>query len=304
MKRVFLNIAMLAFASSLVLSSCKKTDEEPDYSELSQHASDNSTTQRETDQADDDAIALLEGSALSARTSSPSLGSDVVKFEQDPVNSKKYTLVYQGKFSDGKVKTGKIISELTTGNKWTDQDAVLKLTFENVKVTRGNKSVTFTGSKTITNITGKKIKDLKIGDAPIVHNIVSTDLKITFEDGTTRTWNVSKTRKFTKTSDGLQVAVDGTGSNSGYTNLAEWGLTRKGTTFYTSIDKTIVFNECASNDPKPISGKKTHKGLVKEASVTYGVDASGNEISSCNATHYKLNWVNKKGETQTTILAY
>ena len=65
MKRVFLNIAMLAFASSLVLSSCKKNDEEPDYSELSQHASDNSATQRETEQADDDATALLEGSSLS-----------------------------------------------------------------------------------------------------------------------------------------------------------------------------------------------------------------------------------------------
>lgn len=304
MKKVFLNIAILAFASSLALTSCKKKDAEPDYSELSQQASDNSSTQRETEQADNDAISLLEGSSISARITAAGPDTSVYKFEKDANNDKKYVLTYKGKFDNGKTRSGKIIAELTSGSKWTDKGAILTLTFDAMKVNRNGKSVSFTGTKTITNVTGGKIKDLKVGDSAIVHNVLATDLKVSFDDATSKNWSISKTRTFTKTNDGLQVAVDGTGSNAGYTKLAEWGFTRRGTPFYTTIDKTIVFSECTSNDPKPISGKKTHKGLVKEASVTFGVDVNGNEVNSCSASNFKLNWVNRKGETQTVILAY
>ncbi len=308
MKRVFLNIALFAFASSLALTSCKKNETEPDYSELSQHAADNSSTQRETDQADDDATALLEGSSLSGAR----IGGGTSAFTVDSSKTvkiglkdrKKFQIIYNNQLVDGKTRSGKVTAILTSGEKWSEAGAVLTLTFDTVKVTRNGRSVTFNGTKVITNVLGGRVKDVKAGTTSSVkHSVIASDLKITFDDATTRTWNVSKTRTFTKTNDGMQISVEGTGSSAGYTNLAEWGITRKGTLFYSTIDKPLVFSEC-SNDPKPISGKKTHKGLIKEASVTFAVDANGNEVNSCSATHFKLNWINRKGETQSAILEY
>lgn len=304
MKKVILNIAMLAFSSSLLLTSCKKADDaEPDYSELSQQSSDNSSVQRESDQALDDANTLLEGSSLGARVDNAD--STVVKIDSSQFDSnqkRKFIFNYKNKLKDGKMKSGRMIAVLTSGTKWSDEGAVLTLTFDTLKVTRNGKSVIFSGTKTITNLTvgGGRIKDVIDGKiSSVTHKVTSSDLKITFEDGTTKTWTVSKTRVFTKDSNGLVITVSG----DAVTKIAESGFTRKGTPFTTTIDEPIVFSSC-NNDPKPISGKKTHKGLVKEVSVSFGYNSSGVVTNSCDATSFKVNWLNRKGESQQIIASY
>jgi hypothetical protein len=299
MKKVILNIAFIAISASLLFSSCKKNEAvEPDYSELSQQSGDNSSVQRESDQAVDDANKLLEGSSLNARLYGASSACDIDSSKT--VGDKKYFVFkYKGISVDGKIKSGKMTAVLTKGTKWSDKDAVLTLTFDTLKVTRNGKSVTFNGTKTITNVTGGRLKDVtKAGDV-VVHTIEAKDLKITFEDGTSKTWSITKTRTFTYDS-GLIVSTAGAAG----TGLAEFGTTRKGTPFTCIITNPIVFKDCGGNDTKPISGQKVHKGLVKEVTVTFGVDASGNAVNNCNATGFKVNWLNRKGETQTVIGAY
>jgi hypothetical protein len=305
MKKVLLNISLVAIAASLSLSSCKKSEEaEPDYSELTQQSSDNSSVQRESDQAIDDATTLLEGSSLGARLDAADTSLVVIDSSQTDSNSRrKFIFKYKNKFANGKTKSGKMTAVLTTGTNWKTAGSVLTLTFDTMKVVRNGKSVTFNGTKTITNVTGGRIKDLKTGSDAIVHNVLSSNLKVTFEDGSSKTWSVSKTRTFTVDENGLKVSVTGTGSQAGFTKLAEWGLTRKGTPFYASIEEPIVFSSC-NQDPKPISGKKVHKGLTKEVVVTFGVDANGNLDNTCSAYGFKNNWLNRKGESQQTIVSY
>ena len=302
MKKVILNLSLLAIASSLVFTSCTKNDElaEPDYSELGQQSSDNSSVQRESDQAIDDANTLLEGTSLGARLDAASSACDIDT--ATVIDGRKhFKFRYKGTSVDGKVKSGRMTAVLTSGTSWAEKGAVLTLTFDTMKVVRaGGKSVTFNGTKTITNVTGGRVSKLKVGDAAIEHAIVSSDLKVTFEDGTTKTWSVTKTRSFTKDSDGLVLTITGLAG----TNVAESGFTRKGTPFSTLISTPIVIKDCGGNDPKPVSGVKVHKGLVKETYVTYGVDALGNVVNSCNATGFKVNWLNRKGESQQSIVAY
>jgi hypothetical protein len=302
MKKVILNLSLLAIASSLVFTACNNKNElvEPDYSELGQQSADNSSVQRESDQAINDANTLLEGSSLGARLDGASSACDVDS--SSIIDGKRhYKFKYKGTSVDGKVKSGRMTAVLTAGANWGEKGAVLTLTFDTMKVVRaGGKSVTFSGTKTITNVTGGRVSKLKEGDAAIEHAIVSSDLKITFEDGTTKTWSITKTRSFTKDSDGLVVTITGLAG----TNVAESGITRKGTPFSCSILTPIVMKDCGGNDPKPVSGVKVHKGLVKETYVTYGVDGLGNTVNSCNATSFKVNWLNRKGDSQQAIVAY
>lgn len=305
MKKVILNIALIAVSASLVLTSCKKKDEvEPDYSELSQQSGDNASVQRESDQAINDAITLLEGSSLSgarlskAAPSTSSLDSNECKVDTMMVDGKKhFQFKYKGISKDGKVRSGKMTAVLTSGTSWKDEGAVLTLTFDTIKVNRNGKSVTFSGTKIITNVTGGKVKDLVSSTDSIVHNVSSSNLKITFDDGTTRTWVVSKSRTFK--GDGT-CTIKGTGLDG----ISESGITRKGTPFKTTIKKPVIFSKCNGNDPKPISGQEVHTGLVREVAVTLGVDDAGTEVNSCESTGMKIVWLNRKGETQQVIIKY
>jgi hypothetical protein len=53
-----------------------------------------------------------------------------------------------------------------------------------------------------------------------------------------------------------------------------------------------------------MSGIRVHHGVVRELTVTFGVDASGNAVTSGCPYGYKLNWTNQNGIPKEVILSY
>ncbi|MEO5569986.1 MAG: hypothetical protein ABIT08_09515 [Bacteroidia bacterium] len=53
-----------------------------------------------------------------------------------------------------------------------------------------------------------------------------------------------------------------------------------------------------------MSGVRMHHKVVRELTITYGVDQNGNVIITGCPYGYKLNWIDKNGGAHQVILAY
>jgi hypothetical protein len=87
---------------------------------------------------------------------------------------------------------------MAQGVQWKNAGAAVTITFQNVKITRlrDNKSVTINGAQTYTNVSGGLLANLPILNS-ITHRIHSSNLSLSFNDGTQRNWQVDKQRVFT-----------------------------------------------------------------------------------------------------------
>lgn len=142
----------------------------------------------------------------------------------------------------------------------------------------------------------------------IVHKISATNT-ITFPDGTSRSWEHRVIRTWTHP---IQLAfvltISAWGEQDGYTNLANWGLNRKGDKFYTQITTPVLAaNLCAW---------EAGKGVIKhtlitsdgnyDVTITLGLKTNGTASDYMNlecATNYKVDWNGKKG-TGSALLNY
>ncbi|HRF19588.1 MAG TPA: hypothetical protein PK977_15540, partial [Chitinophagaceae bacterium] len=68
----------------------------------------------------------------------------------------------------------------------------------------------------------------------ITHTITSSNMSVTFDDNTQRTWQVARQRVFTY-NNGVVITVTGMHAANGITGIAEWGTNRFGNFFTTSI---------------------------------------------------------------------
>lgn len=221
-------------------------------------------------------------------------------------NLKKITIVYNGNNKDNsRSRTGQIIIQLTTGAHWKDAGATISLTYIAFKVTNisTGKSITFDGTINITNQTGGRV----FIDANVVHLALSTGFIITFDDGTQRTWNLSRKRTFTNTAGVFSVKEEGTGKADGNNNLISWGQNRKGDSFYTQISTPIVYNTIFSSQcPNNImSGQKIHILPGSTLTVTFGLDGNGNPVSGTNCpTSFMVQWTNSAGQAKSALITY
>ncbi len=109
-----------------------------------------------------------------------------------------------------------------------------------------------TVTKTYTNVSGGLLKDLATLQT-ITHTITGT-MSIDFDNGTTRTWNVSKQRVFTY-DNGIVITTTGTYSDGTYNDIAEWGLNRLGESFKSLISEPkVIRQDC---DFRLVSGQNT-----------------------------------------------
>ena len=111
------------------------------------------------------------------------------------------------------------------GQRWKDVGATATITVTDLKITRirDGKSIVLNGTKTITNVSGGLLKDL--ASLQTITHTITGNLKIDFENGTNRTWNVSKQRVFTY-DNGIVITTTGTYSDGTDNNIAEWGTNR------------------------------------------------------------------------------
>ena len=300
-----------AFTLSLVLifAACKKdnsaTSDNTDYStELSTQSDDDAQVSAEVDAVASDANAAV--------SSESSMGGRIIAeicdatIEADTTGDvKKLTITYNGTNCRGNRKrTGVVVLSMPKTSHWKDAGATLTVSIENLKIVRirDNKSITINGTKILTNVTGGLLKDLaSLGT--ITHTITSTNMTITFDDNTQRSWNIARQRTFTY-DNGIVITTTGTHTDGSNTGIAEWGTNRAGNAFTSTISQPIVVRQDC--DFRIVSGEIIHARSGVTATVTFGLDASG-IVTTCPLTgnyYFKLVWVGANGNSHTIIWPY
>jgi hypothetical protein len=219
-------------------------------------------------------------------------------------NQRVITIVYDGTNCWGnRTRTGTVIITMPYGQHWKDQGATATITMNDLKITRlrDGKSIVLNGTKTITNVSGGLLKDLATLQT-ITHTITGS-LKVDFDNGTSRTWNVSKQRVFTY-DNGIVITTTGTYSDGTDNNIAEWGTNRFGDSFKSLISEPkVIRQDC---DFRLVSGQNTVITNKGTAVITYGLDANG-DPTGCPGTgtyYFKLVWTGANGKTFTIIRPY
>jgi hypothetical protein len=190
------------------------------------------------------------------------------------------------------------------GVRWSQAGAAISVTYQNYKVTRtsDNKSITVNGTHTLTNVSGGLLINLPVLNT-ITHAITSSNMSVTFDNGTQRSWQVARQRVFTF-NNGVTITITGTHSDGGVTGIAEWGTNRFGRPFSTRIAEPVVLkSDCAF---RAGSGKVVHTTTSYNASVTFGLDATGAPASCPGAGNYymKIVWTGPAGNSHTALLPY
>jgi len=187
---------------------------------------------------------------------------------------------------------------------WSQAGCVLSITFHDFKISRlkDEKSLTFNGTKYITNVNGGLVDDASEFTSPILHHITGM-LQVTFDDGTVRTWNIDRNRSFARVNNVTTVTITGNATENGYSNVSIWGINRKGNNFTVTINTPVVLSSAC--DYNAMSGVRMHHKVIRELTITYGVDASGNPATGSGCPYgYKLNWTDKKGGSHQVVLSY
>ncbi len=333
-------ITRVALAACLVtgisLASCKKdstssTNGSSD-TEVATSSDDQSQVSSESDAMNDDANTALSGnesfsgesssSIHSGITGTNSVGSNVsgnkwtdsklicdatITYDTS-AGVKTITIVYNGgNCSANRTRTGTVTISLPLQQHWEDAGATATVTAKDVKITRvrDGKSITINGTKTFTNVSGGLIYKLASdADKTITHTVTSDGITITFDNGTQRSWQVSKKRVFTY-DDGIVLTTTGTYNDGSNEGVAEWGTNRFGNKFTSIITSPRVFRQDC--DFRLTAGVNT---LINSAGVTvisFGLDSAGN-ATGCpgSGTYYfKIVFTSaRNGKIYTAILPY
>ena len=303
---------------SIIVTGCKKDNTEVTTDETSEqviNASDERTMSSEMDNSEDDANRLMlhypsfRGMGWLGVVSGNHIPCNA-SIDSSLISQGKLTITFNGNSCDNKrLRSGVVILQLpynsvtNTVTPWSTANCMLTVTFVNYTVTNlsNNKSIVVNGTKYITNVNGGLVDDANSFSSPIVHHITGT-MQITFDNGTNRNWSIDRTRTITRSNAITTVTITGNATQNGFSNVSIWGTNRNGNNFTVSIPTPIVMNSTC--DFHPISGVRVHHGVVRELTVTFGVDASGNAVSSGCPYGYRLDWINKKGVAKQTVIAY
>ena len=299
-----------------IFTACKKENNnsknDDQQTEIAYQSDDLSRVSSEIDAVANDADISIENSTgFTGRVSQgQSLLSDTVcdaNVAYDIAsNPRTITITYNGGNCWGtRTRTGKVIIAMAQGVQWKDQGASLTLTFQDLKITRvsDNKSITINGTQTYTNVTGGLLINL-LTLGTITHSITSSNMSITFDDGTQRTWNVAKQRVYTFSGTNVSVTISGTHTEGNVTNIAEWGTNRLGHAFTSStVQPVVIRSDC---NFRVTSGEIRHTLPHVTADATFGLDSNGSPTSCPGAGHYyfKIVFTGSGGNSVTLIMAY
>ena len=300
-KIIGLGIMMLA-VFALGFTSCKKDkNKNVDTASMQQLIADENKMATSDDDAMNDVSNVLSGSTGKSNLALPcNVSVDSSTIIGDTII---YDITFNGLNCAGtRNRTGHAQVKKNINTHWIDVGAVVYVKYINVLFTRvsDGKSLTLNGTKKFENVSGGRIADLGTTATSIVHR-ASGALVATFDDNTTRTWNLTRQRTFTGTLGNLYMAVDGFGSADGYSSLVAWGTNRNGETFYTQITQSVIHKEACGWDP--CAGVKVHSipGDNKKATFTGGYDSNDQAVDvngSVCTTKYRIDW-EKNGNSGT-----
>jgi hypothetical protein len=216
------------------------------------------------------------------------------------------TVTYNGtnNCNGGRTRTGSIVLAMAKNTQWTNPGSSFTITFNDLKITKTatNKSITITGTHLVTNVSGGLLIHLAT-EGPITHTVTSENMKVSFDNGTARSWNVAKQRVYTY-DNGAVLTITGTHTEGDDTGIAEWGTNRLGGTFKTSIVTPVVIKQ--SCNFRVTGGSVKHSTEVFSAFATFGLNANGEAIDCPGSGNYfyKLIWTGQSGGSLSLILPY
>lgn len=308
MKARLLYLGASILSLSFLFTACQKDNNSAtDYSsETTTHSDDQSRFSGEMDAAFNEADGAIEAtSGFTGRTESIQIICDATIVVDTLSNPRTITITYNGTNCLGnRTRTGVIVISMAQGIRWKNPGAVVNVAFQNFKVTRlsDNKSITVNGTQSYTNVSGGLLINLPTL-ASITHTTTSSNMSVTFDNGSQRTWQVARQRVFTY-SNGIVITTTGTHSEGGTTGIAEWGTNRFGNTFTTAITQPLVIRQDCNF--RLVSGKVAHAATHFNATATFGLDASGNPTScpGLGVYYMKIEWTGPAGIPRTAILPY
>ena len=311
MKKNALILSTTIFLLVVLFAACKKENSHPagqdNTAEASAQSDDQARFSSEVDAVANDADLALEGSTnFTGRMNGvQTVICDATLVFDTVSNPRKITITYNGSNCWGtRTRTGVVVLSMPQGVHWKDAGAALTLTFQNFKVTRviDNKSITINGSQTYTNVSGGLLINLATLQS-ITHTIATSNMSVTFDDNTQRSWQVAKQRVFTY-SNGVVITSSGTHTDGSTTNIAEWGTNRFGHAFASAtLQPLVIRQDC---DFRLVSGAVRHTTPNVTATATFGLDAAGSPTSCPGTGHYyfKVGWTGLNGPSATVILPY
>ena len=308
MKTRFSLYALIMATIVFAFSSCQKDTESADYSaETAAHSDDQNRFSGEVDAAANDVVLTLDATAGFAGRGQDiqSLICDATVAVDTMSNPRTITITYNGTNCIGnRTRTGVIVVSMAQGIRWKNAGAQINVSFQNLRITRvsDNKSILINGTQTYTNVSGGLLINLPVLNT-ITHTITSSNMSVTFDNNTQRTWQVARQRVFTY-NNGVAVSVTGLHTENGISGIAEWGTNRFGNSFTSAITQPLIFRQDCSF--RLGSGKVEHRTAYFNATATFGLDASGNPTGCPGANSYymKIVWTGPAGNTRSAILPY
>ena len=310
-KRIqFLLAAVLAI--SVIFIGCKKakTDNTNDDTALTTHADDQQSFSQTTDDIATDGNNAIDGySAFQGKRGSTDnvtvVPCNATAMLDSTGGLRRLTLTYHGLNCAGtRNLNGVVVFSMPLSQHWKDAGAVLTISVQSLVITRvrDNKSITVNGVTNVTNVSGGRIRDLSTLGT-ITHSITSAGMTVTFDNGSSRSWQIAKQRVFTY-SGGVVITTTGTHTDGTTTGISEWGTNRYGNAFVTAITQPMVIRQdCAW---RLTSGQVTHFRLAATVVGTFGLDSAGNPTTcpGSGTYYYKIVWTGANGVIRTYILPY
>lgn len=299
----FFGLLAIVFAfSAIAFTSCKK-DKNPDTTSMQQLVQDENKMASSDDETMNDVNTVLSGNGAKSLNSLPcNVTVDSSGIVGDTII---YNITFNGlNCAQTRLRVGNAEVKKNVNTHWVDAGATVYVKYINLQITRvsDGKSLTLNGTKQFVNVSGGRIADLGISATSIVHRAYGS-LTATFDDGTSRIWNLARQRTFTGIAGSLVCSVDGLGSADGYSSLVAWGTNRHGELFYTQITQSVIHREACGWDP--CAGVKVHNipGDDKKATFTGGYDDSEQPVSgSACPTKYRIDW--EKGTHSGTVYRF
>lgn len=318
-KTIFYSVALLAVASLLTFSSCKKRKAFKD--EDGQASEDNRTMQSENDAAMSDINDIVSSSSLKGKNAGTYDAKGVTgnvcgaSIDSVNINTGSLKINFDGTTCNNRTRTGsiKITMQDYPNKKWEDAGAVMRVEFQDYKVMRASDGVyvILNGSQLVTNVSGTTWWDLLLTQQ---HSSIVTEIKeaggvnVTFNDGKTAVYNVNRRVTYSWI-NGLNFSctAEGIGSSNGLSNLENYGTTRDGDAFTSQVSTPIVWNTTCGWWA-PVQGKVSIQVADKEFALdcTFSVDASGNAVvAAANTCPYgwKVEW-KYKNKTNKKVFGY
>jgi len=308
------NAAILLALFATTVTACKKSstpeEESPDqqtFTQLTIQAKDQAEVSGEIDAVSNDAnLVLEEYTAISGKFMGV-LGTicDATVKVDSASDPRKITITYNGTNCVGNRKrTGTVVLSMPANKRWKDAGTAITATYQNLTITRlsDNKSITLNGAHTLTNVSGGLLINLAARNS-ITHTLTSNNMKITFDDGSQRTWQVARQRVYTY-NNCVVISITGTHTEGTKTGIAEWGTTRSGQAFTTSITQPLVIRQDCQF--RLTAGQVQHEQRGATATTTFGLNATG-AATGCpgNGAYYcKLEWTGSNNNTRSVILPY